>query len=156
MSSGQKAQSKNPGTQDRGRAAQNRKIRRDALREELGAREYIRQLHAIAEQLTRVWMTLTSLMRSQAPKHAPISTFASSTSASLNLRPVDLPAPIAIEGEGAGEQARSVIDAVKDGTLSIKEATDFLNVLASVGRIQEFEEFAQRLEKLEAQVNGGT
>ena len=34
-----------------GRAAQNRAIRRDALREELKAREYIRQVTSIADRL---------------------------------------------------------------------------------------------------------
>ena len=74
------------------RAAQNRAIRRDALREELKAREYIRQVTSIADRLNPDVEDSYKSDQVPAVKARADMYFRLLDKSLQNLRPVDVPA----------------------------------------------------------------
>ena len=132
-----------------GRAAQNRAIRRDALREELKAREYIRQVTSIADRLN------PDADDAYKPEQVPAVNARKDIYFRLldkclpSLRPVDVPATFQLTGDTLTENGRAVLEATSKGELTPNEAGTMLSALVGLGRLVEVDELAQRIEQLE-------
>jgi len=130
------------------RAAQNREIRREALREELKAREYIRQLLDIAQRLKPG-------SKACEPEQVP----AAKTRASIyfrlpekclpNLRPVDLPVAFDTAGGTLTDQGTTILHAVSKGELTPDQGISLLQGLGALARLNELDELDNRLCALE-------
>jgi hypothetical protein len=130
------------------RQAQNRKIRRDALREQLASLNYLSQLQKIADRLdpdaenpyeredVPLVKERASILLRLLDKTLP------------NLRPVDQPVnfPLKI---GMAEQATSILRAVSAGKITPSEATTLMSAVASQARIIEIDDLEKRIAKLE-------
>ena len=135
------------------RAAQNREIRREALREELKAREYIRQLLDIAQRLK------PGGKQSYGPEQVP----AAKTRAGIyfrlldkclpNLRPVDLPVAFDTAGETLTTQGTRILQAVSEGELTPDQGTSLLQGLGTLARLKEMDELESRLSNLEQRLS---
>ena len=67
------------------------------------------------------------------------------------LRPVDVPAPLALPREGTlADQARAVVQAAADGDLAPAQAAQIVAALGGVAKIIETTELMRRIEALEA------
>ena len=132
------------------RAAQNRKLRRDALREELQAREYVRQVLRIADRLD------PASKESWEPEQVPSLKAKADIYFRLldkclpNLRPVELPVMVSLTGETLTQKGQSVIAAVGRGELSPSDASSLLSALTSQARVAEIDDLEQRVRELEA------
>ena len=130
------------------RAAQNRKIRRDALREELKAREYIRQLHLIAERLD------PSHKKAYITDEVPMAKARADIYNRLldkclpSLRPIDLSVSL-VRGKGLAEQGEKVLSAVTRGQLTPNEAFTLMQVISAQARVVEVDELEKRVSELE-------
>lgn len=133
-----------------GRAAQNRAIRRDALREELKAREYVRQITSIAERLNPDAKDAFAPEQVPAVKARADMYFRLLDKCLPNLRPVDLPAVFPLTNESLTENGRAVLTATSKGGLTPAEATTLLSALIAQGRLIETDELERRIEKLES------
>lgn len=71
------------------------------------------------------------------------------------LRPVDLPAPIALPPDLAGASA-AILAALASGSLSPDQGATLASVLGSLARVRESAEFEARLAQLEAAINERT
>lgn len=65
------------------------------------------------------------------------------------VKPIQEPAPVALEGATLTEKAGSVLDAVSTGRLSVSDAKALLEALAAVAKIAEVDELTRRIEVLE-------
>lgn len=65
------------------------------------------------------------------------------------VKPVQEPAPVALEGATLTEKAGSILDAVSTGRLSVSDAKALLEALAAVAKIAEVDELTRRIEVLE-------
>ncbi len=113
------------------RAAQNRKLRRDALREELQAREYIWRVRRIADRLDP--SSEDDYKPEQVPAlKAKADRYLGLLDKSLpNLRPVDLPVMVSLTGETLTEKGKVVSEAVGRWGLPSSDAASLLSVLTS-------------------------
>jgi hypothetical protein len=132
------------------RAAQNRAIRRDALREELKAREYIRQVTDIASRLNPDDAKAFRPEQVPAVKARADICFRLLDKCLPNLRPVDVPAAFPLTGETLAENGRAVLEATSKGELAPSEASTLLSALVAQGRLVETDELERRIEQLEA------
>jgi hypothetical protein len=135
------------------RAAQNRKIRRDALRDELKAREYIRQLHRIADHLDP--NAKEAYLAEQVPMvKARADIYHRLLDKCLpSLRPVDLPISMS-GGKTLTEQGQSVLTAMAAGEITPSEAAALMQAITAQARIIELDELDRRVATLEAASHG--
>ena len=133
----------------RSRAAQNKKIRQDALREELKARVYIRQLVAIEKRLDPD--NKQSFNQGDIPmvKERVSILFRMLDKCLPNLRPVDMPVKVQ-GGDSITEQGAAIIKAMTAGDITPSEATTIMQSIASQARIIEVDELEKRVTELEA------
>jgi len=127
------------------RAAQNKKLRRDALREELAARKYLDQISEIDEELQgETWKENLAAMKLrldiQFKRLAKVLPDLKSTSA-----------PVHIDGmEGSLTQmAEKVVAAMSNGELSPDDGVSLLRAMSSVAKVHEFDALAARVAALE-------
>ena len=130
------------------RAAQNRKMRRDSLREELQAREYVRQLHRILERLDP----------GAAEHYLPQEVAAVKARADIycrlldkclpSLRPVDLPVSLP-HAPGLADHGRLIIEAMVQARITPDEAATVLQAIATQARVVEVDELDRRVAALE-------
>jgi hypothetical protein len=132
-----------------GRAAQNRAIRRDALREELKACEYVRQVTSIAERLNPDVEDSYKSDQVPAVKARADIYFRLLDKCLPNLRPVDVPAVFPLTGETLTENGRAVLETTSKGELTPSEASTLLSALVGMGRLTELDELDQRIAQLE-------
>ncbi len=128
------------------RAAQNKRIRRDALREELGARKYLDQIEKIDEQLQgEEWKE-----NLQALKLRIDIQFKRLAKALPDLKSVS--APVVLDGMNGSltQMAERVIAAMSSGELSPDDGTSLLKAMASLAKVTEFDDLAARVKSLEA------
>ena len=130
-------------------AARNRKLRRDVLREELKAREYIRQLLDMAGRLdpgakdayqtdqVPTVKARADILQRLLDKCLP------------NLRPVDIPVTFELEDGTPTDQARATLAAMADGQITPVESAAILPALAGQARILESDELEKRIARLE-------
>jgi hypothetical protein len=137
------------------RAAQNRAIRRDALREELKAREYIRQVTEIAQRLNPEDEKAYASDQVPAVKARADIYFRLLDKCLPNLRPVDMPITLPFLGGTLTEDGRAVLTAIGQGDLSPQEAVSLLSALTAQARILEVDELENRIAALESQKGGG-
>lgn len=136
------------------RAAQNRKIRREALREELATKEYLRQVESIAKRLD------PDAKNAFEPEQVPMVKSRADIYLRLldkclpSLRPIDLPVSLALPAGGTlTERAEQVFQAVAEGQLSSGQGAQLLQALTSVIRVIEADDLERRLSKLEEMIN---
>lgn len=131
------------------RAAQNRKIRRDALREELKTREYIRQLGLIEKRLDPD--NESSYDRDEIPmvKERVTILFRLLDKCLPNLRPVDQPIDLPFK-KSLTDQGAAIMRGLAKGEITPKEATTMMQAVAAQARIIEIDEIEQRVSMLEA------
>jgi hypothetical protein len=132
------------------RAAQNRKLRRDALREELQAREYVRQVLSIATRLDPASKNACEPERVPALKARADIFFRLLDKCLPNLRPVDLPVTVNLAGETLTAKGKAVIDAVGRGELPPSDAASILAAITSQARVTEIDDLERRVQELEA------
>ena len=130
------------------RAAQNKRIRRDALREELKSREYIRQLSEIEQRLnpdhTKTYNNedipkireRTGILFKLLDKCLP------------NLRPVDIPIVVS-QKSSLIDKSEDIVDAMAKGKISSQEASGFMSAITAHLRVVEADDLIQRIEELE-------
>jgi hypothetical protein len=130
------------------RAAQNRKIRQDALRAELSSREYLRQLQNIADRLNPE--AKNAYGRDDIPmvKERATILLRLLDKTLPNLRPVDQPVTFPLKA-GMAEQATSILRAVSAGKITPTEGTTLMNALASQAKVVEIDDLEKRITKLE-------
>ena len=132
------------------RAAQNRKIRRDALREELKAREYIRQLTTIEQRLDPG--NTDTYDREDVPmvKERVTILFRMLDKCLPNLRPVDQPVDVSFE-KSLTNQGVAIMKGLAEGELTPSEATTMMQAVAAQARIVEVDELEKRVATLESE-----
>ncbi len=128
------------------RAAQNRKVRREALRDELKAREYLRQIEEIDKTLKKDdfsdnLQALKLRVDIQFRRLAKTLPDLKASSESINLE--GLTGSLTKKGE-------KIIAAMSNGELSPDAGTSLLQAMASLTRVTEFDELAKRVKALEA------
>ncbi len=130
------------------RGAQNRKLRRDALREELKAREYLRQIEEIDGTLQENWRDLAS-GELQALKLRADLQFRRLAKVLPDLRLSS--ERVSVEGLSGSltEMGRQIIAAMGGGGLSPEAGAAMLQALAAQARITEIDELAKRVAALE-------
>ena len=131
------------------RAAQNRKLRRDALREELQAREYVRLVLRIADRLDPASEESWEPEQVPALKAKADIYFRLLDKCLPNLRPVELPVTVNLAGETLTEKGKAVIDAVGRGELPPSDAASLLSALTAQVRVSEFDDLERRIRELE-------
>lgn len=136
---------------------ENRRIRQEALREELKAREYLRQLEEIDKRLSKNARTLES-GELQALKLRVEIQFRRLAKVLPDVKapPDD---PVRIEGFDAGkslsESGARIVAGMAAGTLTPTEASSMLAALGSQARLIEATELEARIRALESKLNAG-
>ncbi|MGD8854538.1 MAG: hypothetical protein PVI28_19395 [Gammaproteobacteria bacterium] len=135
------------------RAARTRKIRRDALREELASRNYLSQLQKIADRLDPE--AKDAYKREDVPvvKERATILLRLLDKTLPNLRPVDQPVTFPLKAR-LTDQAESIIRAVSAGKITPTEATALMNALSAQARVIEVDELEERIAKLEDRTHG--
>ena len=130
------------------RAAQNRKIRQDALREELASRNYLSQLQKIADRLDP--QAKDAYDREDVPvvKERANILLRLLDKTLPNLRPVDQPVTLPLKAT-LSEQAASILRAVSTGKITPTEATTLMNALSAQAKVIEVDELEERIARLE-------
>lgn len=138
------------------RAAKNKKIRRDALREDLKAKEYIRLLLEMAKKLN------PKAKSGYKPEHVPMVNARRDIYFKLldkclpSLRPVDLPVKFELpeikSAENASKALGAVMNAVANEILTPSQAKDLSVVLEGYVKTLEHVEFENRLKNLEEEL----
>ena len=138
---------KKPTSPNRGnaKAARNRKVRRDSLRDELKAREYLRQIEEINKSLKKDdfsdnLQALKLRVDIQFRRLAKTLPDLKASSESVNLE--GLTGSLTKKGE-------KIIAAMSNGELSPDAGTSLLQAMASLTRVIEFDELAKRVKALE-------
>ena len=131
------------------RAAQNRKIRRDALREELQSREYIRQLGMIESRLDPDAKNTFKTEDIPKVKERAAILFRLLDKCLPNLRPVDVPIQLP-PGKTITDQGANILKAMAAGEITPSEASTLIQAVAGQARIIEVDELEKRVAELEA------
>lgn len=131
------------------RGAQNRKVRRDALREELQAREYLRQIDEIDRTLQGNWRDLAS-GELQALKLRADLQFRRLAKVLPDLRLSSERVNVAGLNGSLTEMGRQIIAAMGGGDMSPEAGAAMLQALAAQVRITEIDELARRVSDLES------
>jgi hypothetical protein len=131
------------------RGAQTRKLRRDALREELQAREYLRQIDAIDQTLQENWRDLAS-GELQALKLRADLQFRRLAKVLPDLRLSSQRVSVNGLSGSLTEMGRQIIAAIGGGDVSPEEGAAMLQALAAQARITEIDELAKRVSELES------
>ena len=130
------------------RVAQNRKIRRDALREELQSREYIRQLEMIQVRLNPDAKDTFKAEDIPKVKERAAILFRLLDKSLPNLRPVDVPVQLP-PGKTIADQGANILKAMAEGDITPSEAASLIQAVASQARIIEVDELEKRVTELE-------
>ena len=130
------------------RAAQNRKIRRESLREELQAREYLRQLSSIVKRLDPEAEDRYERDDISMVKERVSILFRMLDKCLPNLRPVDVPVQLPV-ADTVAKQGAAIIDAMSSGQITPSEATSLMQALSAQIKIVEAEELNERIKALE-------
>lgn len=130
------------------RAAQNRKIRRDALREELKSREYIRQLDEIGKRLDPDNKKSFAREDVQMVKERTNILFKMLDKCLPNLKPVDTPVQIQT-GDGITDQGAAILKAMVAGDITPSEAGSLMQAVSAQIRVIESDELDKRIRALE-------
>lgn len=139
---------KTPELNGHSRAMQNRQIRRDALREELKSREYIRQVLTIAERLD------PEAANAYRPEDVPRAKERAAIYFRLldktlpNLRPVDVSIQMPYQAD-VSAYGKAVLASMAAGEVTPSEGSQILAALASQVRITEAAALVARLERPE-------
>ena len=130
------------------RAAQNKKIRQDALREELKAREYLRQLTDIEQRLNPEHKKTYNPEDLPKIKERTGILFKLLDKCLPNLRPVDIPIMLNAKDtlRGTGQE---IIDSMINGAISAQEASSLMSAITAQIRVVEVEDLTKRIEELE-------
>lgn len=72
------------------------------------------------------------------------------------VRPTQEPTPFTLTGNTLTERAQSLLTATAEGKLSVGDAKTLLDALAAVAKIEQMDELAARLSRLEELANGRT
>jgi len=131
------------------RAAQNRKIRREALRESLKASEYIRQLGIIEKRLDPDAKNTYAQDDIPKIKERVSILFRMLDKCLPNLRPVDVPVQIPM-GKTLADQGAAILQAMSLGQITPTEATSLMTAVSAQVRVIEAEELNDRVKALEA------
>lgn len=70
------------------------------------------------------------------------------------VRPTQEPTPFTLTGNSLTERAQSLLTATAEGKLSVGDAKTLLDALAAVAKIEQMDELAARLSRLEELANG--
>ena len=130
------------------RAAQNKKIRRDALREELKSREYIRQLSEIEQRLNPDHKKTFNTEDIPKIRERTGILFKLLDKCLPNLRPVDIPIVVS-QKTSLIDKSEEIIDAMAKGKISSQEASGFMSAITAHLRVVEADDLIQRIEELE-------
>ncbi len=136
------------------RAAQNKKIRRDALREELQAREYLRQLEQIERRLDPGAKDTYKSEDIPKLKERIGILFRLLDKCLPNLRPVDSPVQIQNVGETITDQGATILRAMAAGEITPSEATSLMQAISAQIRVVEADELEKRIKALEEATHG--
>ena len=130
------------------RAAQNKKIRRDALREELKARNYLKQLSEIEQRLDPEHDDTYCHDDLPKIKERTGILFKLLDKCLPNLRPIDIPVTLEVNNDLAttGEE---IINSMMAGIISPQEASSLMQVLTGQLRVIETDDLTKRLERIE-------
>lgn len=134
------------------RAAQNKKIRRDALREELQSREYIRQLGSIEERLDPD--ADDHYEREDIPmvRERANILFRLLDKCLPNLRPADIPVQVPA-GDSLTDRGTAILTAMANGDITPNEATSLMKAMSAQAKLIEVDQLAERLSVLEERYN---
>lgn len=138
------------------RAARNIKIRRDALREQLKAKEYVRLLLVMADKLN------PKAKSGYKPEDVPMINARKDIYIRLldkclpSLRPVDLPVKFELpkinSAEDASKALGAIMKALADGVLTPNQTKDLTLSLEGYVKTLEIVEFEKRLKNIEEQM----
>ncbi len=129
------------------KATQNRKLRRDALREELKAREYLRQIEEIDQKLQEdEWSANLQALKLRADlqfrRLAKVLPDVKSSSERVSVAGMT---------GSLTEMGEKIIAAMGSGDLSTDAGTAMLSAMVSLVRVTEADELAKRVAALEEQ-----
>jgi hypothetical protein len=65
------------------------------------------------------------------------------------VKPVELPAPVPLDGETLTDQGRAVLHLLAEGELGVGQAAALLSAIGQLARVTELDELARRIESLE-------
>ncbi len=127
------------------RAAQNRKVRRLALREELASREYLRQIEEIDEELQKdVWSESLAALRLRADLQ-----FRRLAKTLPDLKAVNDPIDVGGLRGTLSAKGKKIVAAMIGGEISPDEGASLLQAIVLLTRITESDELAKRVSALE-------
>lgn len=130
------------------RAAQNKKIRQDALREELKAREYLRQLSDIEQRLNPEHKRTYNSEDLPKIKERTGILFKLLDKCLPNLRPVDIPVMLKSK-DSLQETGQEIINSMMNGAISAQEASSLMSAITAQIRVIEVDDLTKRIEELE-------
>lgn len=130
------------------RAAKNKKIRHDALRDELKAREYLRQLSNIEQRLNPEHKQTYNQEDLPKIKERTGILFKLLDKCLPNLRPVDVPVKLN-KMDSILNTGQEIVDSMMKGEISPQEASGLMQVISSQLKIVEIEDLTGRIERLE-------
>ncbi len=127
------------------RAAQNRKVRRDSLRDELKAKEYLRQIEFIDKKLQEdEWSANLQALKLRADlqfrRLAKVLPDVKSSSERVSVAGMT---------GSLTEMGERIIEAMGSGDLSTDAGTAMLSAMVSLVRVTEADELAKRVAALE-------
>ena len=137
------------------RAAQNRKIRREALREELKSREYIRQIERIMDRLDPDAKDRFDRDDIPAVKIRLDGYFRLLDKTLPNLRPVELPLDPGMKlpmGDSTTAQTAAIVQAMAEGRIPPGAAVAAIQAVSGHLQAVSVEEYERRINALEAKL----
>jgi len=137
------------------RAAQNRRIRREALREELKSREYIRQIERIMDRLDPDTKDRFDRDDIPAVKIRLDGYFRLLDKCLPSLRPVDLPLPAGLaipDGDSTAAQTAAIVQLMAQGQIPPSTAVTLIQAVSGHLQAVSAEEYEKRIAALEAKL----
>lgn len=128
-------------------------VRRDALREELKAREYIRQTLMIAKRLTPDASNAFAQEDIGRNKIRADIYFRLLDKCLPSLRPVDITNVKPITGTTLTDKGNTIIDSVISGEISTSESETLMRILIMQAKVTETDELDKRVENIEERLN---
>ena len=127
------------------RAAQNRKVRRLALRKELASREYLAQIDAIDEALQKdTWADNLQALKLRADLQ-----FRRLAKVLPDLKSATAPIDVGGLRGTLSAKGKKIVAAMIGGEISPDESASLLSAMASLTKITESDELAKRVAALE-------